>query len=264
MNIEEVKTIRCTDYLISIGLNKDVKSNNNFSFFKSPFREERTASLSVNERKNVWFDYGSGFGGDVIKLKMLCENKDFKSAMNDLSGSKFSRTNNPVIAKSSLIIEDVRELTNSSLLNYLANERRINIDLAKKYLKEVHFTNKGKSQYAIGFENDKGGFELRNKFMKVATSPKWVTTIKGGEVVNVFEGFMDFLSAMTYWRKEPSETVVVLNSATLIDKINIDGLVRFWGDNDKAGDECFAKIKGRDERKLFKGYKDFNEFICSR
>lgn len=64
MDLEEIKKISCTDYICSLGISKDRKSNSNFSFFKSPFRDENTASLGVNERKNTWFDYGAGFGGD--------------------------------------------------------------------------------------------------------------------------------------------------------------------------------------------------------
>ncbi len=263
MDLEEIKKKSCTDYILSIGVPKDRRSNGNFSFFKSPFREERTASLAVNERKNTWFDYGAGFGGDVIKLVMLCEGVDFKKAIEKLKGSGFGIVSASQTIEPSLRITDVKELSNNNLLNYLRFERKINCDLAKKYLQEIHFVNKGKAQYAIGFKNDKGGFELRNKYLKISTSPKWITTIKGTETTNIFEGFMDFLSAITYWNREPKETIIVLNSVALIDKIELNGRLRFWGDNDNAGNECFNKINATDERKLFEGYKDFNEFLCS-
>lgn len=263
MDLEEIKKISCTDYICSLGVAKDRKSNSNFSFFKSPFRDENTASLGVNERKNTWFDYGAGFGGDVIKLVMLCEKMDFKNAIEKLKGSTFCKISISQSIEPTLIITDVKELTNNNLVNYLRFERKINCDLAKKYLNEIHFENRGKKQYAIGFKNDKGGFELRNKFLKISTSPKWITTIQGTETKNIFEGFMDFLSAITYWNCEPKETVIVLNSVSMISRIELDGKLRFWGDNDNAGTECFNKINAIDERKLFAGYKDFNEFLCA-
>lgn len=262
MDLEEIKKTSCSYYILSLGFAKDRKSNNNFSFFKSPFRNEKTASLAVNERKNTWFDYGAGFGGDIIKLVMLCEQIDFKTAIEKLKGSSFSQVSISQRVESTLIITDVKELTNNNLLNYLRHERKINCDLAKKYLREIHFENKGKNQYAIGFKNDKGGYELRNKFLKISTSPKWITTIKGTETQNIFEGFMDFLSAITYFNCEPKETIVVLNSVSMISRIELNGKLRFWGDNDNAGNNCFNKINAIDERKLFAGYKDFNEFLC--
>lgn len=262
MELEELKKISCSEYLHSLGFSKDKRSNNNFSFFKSPFRKERTASLAINERKNTWVDYGAGFGGDIIRLLMICEKIDFKTAIENLHNSSFEKITISNINTPKIVINEVKELTNNNLLNYLRFERKIDCDLAKKYLKEVHFENNSKKQYAIGFENDKKGFELRNKFLKIASSPKWVTTIKGTETINVFEGFMDFLSAMTYFNCEPKETVVVLNSVYMIDKVDLTGKLKFWGDSDASGDECFKKINAIDQRHIFKGYKDFNEFLC--
>lgn len=262
MDLERIKQKSCSQYLESKGLERDRKSSKRYSFFKSPFRNEKTASLCINESKNTWFDYGAGFGGDVIRLVEFCENVDFKEAYRIIDNSFFKEIK-PKHHKSNLVINDVRELSNHNLLNYLAIERKINISLAEKYLKEVHFTLNNRNQYAIGFQNDKGGFELRNKFLKISTSPKWFSSIKGKGSFNVFEGFMDFLSLMTYYNLEPTENVIVLNSVSMIDKVKIDGDVKFWGDNDKAGDACFNKINARDMRFLYKPYKDINEFLCA-
>ena len=262
MDLENIKRISCTDYLYSVGAVKDKKSNKSFTYFKSPFRNEKTASLSINEHKNTWFDFGAGFGGDVISLVMTCERLDFKDALNKLKESSFNHVIISEKPKSTLVITDVRELANNSLINYLRFDRMINIDLAKKYLKEVHFENKGRKCYAIGFGNDKGGFELRNKFLKIATSPKWISSFKGVGATNVFEGFMDFLSAMTYYNCEPKQSVVVLNSVSMVNHISPADNVRFWGDNDTAGNECLAKLNAKDERQVYKGFKDFNDFLC--
>jgi len=267
MDLTLIKSISCTDYLLNRGYTKDKKSNNNFSFFKSPLREEKTASFAVNERKNTWFDYGSGFGGDVIKLVMLLDNIEFKDAIDKLNESTYSCISIKEEAVPEFFITNIKPLTNNNLLNYLRNDRKINLDLAKKYCQEVHFENKKKKQYAIGFKNDKGGYELRNKFLKIATSPKWITTIAGTEEKNIFEGFMDFLSAITYFNCEPKETVIVLNSASMINRVELNGRIKFWGDNDKTGNETLEKIRTNsivvvDKRGLYKNYKDFNEFLC--
>lgn len=264
MDLELIKQKSCTHYLHSIQAVQDQKkSNKRFSFFKSPFRNERTASLAVNEAKNTWFDYGAGFGGDVIKLVMLCENIEFKEAINKLSNDFI--ISRPIFTKvpNSVEILDVRELSNPFLINYLKS-RCIDIDIARKYLKELLFSLKDKQQYALGFKNDKGGFEIRNKYLKIATSPKYITTIRNNsDMVNVFEGFMDFLSAMTYFKTEPKTDIIVLNSVSFIKEVPKYDHVQFWGDNDKAGDRCLEELNAKDCRRVFAGYKDFNEFLIA-
>ncbi|WP_157832789.1 hypothetical protein [Croceivirga radicis] len=42
-------------------------------------------------------------------------------------------------------------------------------------MKEIVFQLKQKECFALGFENDRGGWELRNKYQKLATSPKTFT-----------------------------------------------------------------------------------------
>lgn len=41
---------------------------NRSHFCKCPFHNERTASLSISEKKQVWKCFGCGKGGDVINL----------------------------------------------------------------------------------------------------------------------------------------------------------------------------------------------------
>lgn len=263
MELDLIKQKSCTSYLESKGFQLDKKSNKQYSFFKSPFREERTASLCVNESKNTWFDYGAGFGGDVIRLVETIENIEFKDACIVLDNSAFQKII-PKKQESSLSIVDVKELNNNNLIKYLSADRKINVDIARKYVKEVHFRLKDKNQYAIGFENDKGGFELRNKYLKISTSPKWFSTVNGNGATNIFEGFIDFLSLMTYYQLEPSENVIVLNSVSMIDKIQLSGVTKYWGDNDSAGNSCLGKIQAIDKRSLYNGFKDINDFICSK
>jgi len=260
--LNEIKQKSCVDYLIGKGFELDKRSNSRYSFFLSPFRNEKTASFCVNNSKNTWFDYGAGFGGDVIRLVELIDRLDFKEAISFLSGSVFESVK-PKAVKSPIKIISESELSKAYLISYLKS-RRINIQIAKKYCKEIAFDLNNKTQYAIGFKNDKGGYELRNKYIKISTSPKWFTTIKGSSKVHIFEGFIDFLSLMSKYNKTPKDTCIVLNSVSFIDSVeNKDGAI-FYGDNDKAGDECFKKIKnGVDKRSIFKGYNDINDWIVS-
>ena len=95
---------------------------------------------------------------------------------------------------------EVRDLTHPALLRYLQG-RVINIGLAKRECKELHFTHNGKPFFAIGFPNMAGGYEVRNSFCKGCIAPKDITHIRQqGEPREkwlVFEGFMDYLSFLT-------------------------------------------------------------------
>ena len=52
--------------------------------FKSPFREERTASLAVYPELNSWFDFGSGEGGDIISFFRKLYNCSFREALAEI------------------------------------------------------------------------------------------------------------------------------------------------------------------------------------
>ena len=99
--------------------------------------------------------------------------------------------------------DDIRiyPLNNPALLQYLT-ERKINISFAVQVCKEVYFTTNGKRYFAIGFENELGGYELRNRYFQGCLSPKDITHVKNGnDTCCIFEGFMDYLSYLTMKEK---------------------------------------------------------------
>jgi len=93
-------------------------------------------------------------------------------------------------------INILREMSISSLmlLSYL-QKRRIPIDIAECYCLEVIYECNGKKYFAIGFKNNSGGYELRNRYFKGSSSPKDITTLNNAAAgPTVFEGFINFLS----------------------------------------------------------------------
>ena len=52
---------------------------------KSPFRNERTPSFSISPEKQMWYDFGSSEGGDVISLVEKTENMSFLEAVEFLA-----------------------------------------------------------------------------------------------------------------------------------------------------------------------------------
>ncbi len=175
------------------------------AWFLSPFRPETQASFKVCKKLNRWYDHGAGKGGNVIDLICLITNGTVKEALQIIGQEKpsFSFQQQPLLREENhinekVLITKVKTLEHPALLGYLKS-RAIGIQIAKKYVKEVHYTFKGNPYFAIGLQNDSGGWELRNKYLKNCTTPKDVTHIKNGnQKLTVTEGMFDLLSIIGY------------------------------------------------------------------
>ena len=63
----------------------------------------------------------------------------------------------------------------------------------------MRYTTHGKRYFAVAFGNERGGYEIRNPFFKGCVPPKDVTLLSVGSAsCNVYEGFMDYLSAVRW------------------------------------------------------------------
>jgi hypothetical protein len=113
-----------------------------------------------------------------------------------------------------------KNISSLALERYLT-QRRIPIDIAKEYCKEITYQINGKDYFGIGFKNDAGGYELRNQYYKSSSSPKDIKTFSfGANEAVVFEGFFDFLSFIAMQRNLPQikADFVVLNSVSFFEK----------------------------------------------
>lgn len=277
MSIEEIRDMPVTDFLHKLGL-KSVRQRGNEVWYHAPYRSDKTPSFCVNTKKNIWNDFGAGMGGDIFTLAgLMINSNDFMTQAKYIG----EVTNNPVECSKPPVYEqvatepqftdvEVKPLSHPALLGYL-RERGIPSDFAMAYCVEIHYTLHGKSYFAVGFPNESGGNEIRNKFFKGSIPPKAVSLIgKGSTTVNVYEGFMDFLSGVTlgYGLYEDS---LVLNSVANREKAYkyLDGYdsIKCWLDNDKAGRQCFEVLQKRyGERvkgcfSVFSSSKDVNEYL---
>ena len=132
-----------------------------------------------------------------------------------------------------------------------------------------------KNGQALGFKNDKGGYELRSPSFKGSSAPKSVTSIgNGAPDLIVFEGFFDFLSYCTIYKNHPSAAAdfLILNSTAFFEKsrplMDSHAQVRLFLDNDQTGQNCIQKALTwspfyKNESVLYSGYKDLNEWTIS-
>ncbi|WP_346748782.1 CHC2 zinc finger domain-containing protein [Prevotella jejuni] len=277
MEIQNIKQIAITDYLQQQGY-APARVQGIHYWYYSPLRNERTPSFKVNTERNLWYDFGSGEHGDIIDLVCALHRCTISEAIRLLSGAKqvahqdFSFGGKRKTSKHKLEIISVQSLTNPYLLRYIA-ERKISLSIANRFCSEIRYNNTNRTYYAIGFANDAGGWEIRSPYFKGCIAPKSITTIsKGTDVLQIFEGFMDFLSWQTL---NPSSTcdTIVLNSLALLpriqEKLKNYKQVESFLDNDEAGRKTFEVLKQFcpsiiDGSVRYQTQKDLNEWLVAQ
>ena len=279
MNFSQAKNVKIENYLSLSGI-KPVRIYGNYFWYKSPLRNnDNEPSFKVNTLNNLWYDLGTGNGGNIVDLVSLMNNCNVSNALRILASNNinlFSFQSSEIKNNTRKIkISKVQSLQNPALQNYLKS-RKIKLEIIYKYVLEAYYTIKDKQYFAVAFGNDKGGFELRNKYFKGSSNPKAITTIKGlkSNNLNIFEGFIDFLSALTFFDTlTPNFDTIVLNSTTQINSIisvlsNYDSINLFL-DNDIAGKNAIEKIKKHQitiknrSSQFYPEHKDFNDFLIN-
>ena len=246
------------------------------TWFLSPLRSETQASFKVSKKLNRWYDHGEGIGGNVIDLICKINQCSVKEALRIIGEDKNSflfqqRPNFKVEQQDKISVKEVKELNHYALRRYLSS-RSISTATAKKYISEVHYSFKNKNYFAIGFKNDSGGWELRNKYYKNCSSPKDITHIKkGNEKLIVTEGVFDLLSLLRYNEiLEAEYDFLVLNSTAFVSKAMeiMKGYLQIdlYLDNDSNGRRTTQKLMAHsnnclDKSMLYEGFKDMNEWL---
>ena len=277
MDIDAIKGISLVDFLHHLGYEPTGRDSKGLWFY-APYRNERKPSFHVNPRKNVWFDFGSGAGGDIFTLAgELCNSTDFIRQAEYIAEKMRMPVSQPYKPEPFIeqpTFEDVKisKLVSPALLSYLAN-RGIPADIAQRYCVQVDYKLHGKSYYAIGFENSAHGFELRSSFFKGSYPPKHITHIANSNArCNVFEGFIDFLSAERLGLNDGNDSVVlnsVANVGKAIPTLTKYPLILCYLDNDTAGRAAVARLRREfgdrvsDKSALYPDHKDLNDYLLT-
>ncbi|MCB0458528.1 MAG: toprim domain-containing protein, partial [Flavobacteriaceae bacterium] len=244
------------------------------AWFLSPLRSETQASFKVSKTKNRWYDHGTGIGGNVIDLViqlMKCTVKEALSFLNnDLSSFSFHQQRISVsIENETLTIRRIKDISPPALLKYL-EQRKIPVTKARTYCKEVWFQRKGKTYFAIGLQNEQGGWELRNEFFKASGSPKTYTYIQNNKTqLIILEGMFDLLSLATVESQlVQNSDIIILNSLAFINQIGLQisnyKRIILMLDNDPSGKKATQQLlkqfpQAIDQSFTYKNYKDLNE-----
>lgn len=281
MNIETAKKTDLAAFLDKIGYSPTRISGNDY-WYLSPLRNEKTASFKIDRSKNVFYDHGSGEGGNIIDFVVRyhrCTVKQALQKIKEVASGRSLSFQPPKIelpeksTPGKIKVISAGDITDQTLLNYL-NSRKIPLSIASKYCQQVGFELNNKKQLAIGFKNENGGYELRSYYFKGSSTPKEPKLIveKEGKDLAVFEGFFSFLSFKAMQEKlgvQPSG-ILVLNSVAFFEKsrelMERHDNIHLFLDNDVTGKHCTAKAlkwssKYKDESHRYSKHKDLNEYL---
>lgn len=288
MNTKQAKAEPLHEFLGRLGY-QPARIRGDDLWYRSPFRpNERTPSFKIDRTKNVWYDHAMGQGGTIIdfvqELNGLPDISRVLESIEDVLGRTPAPPRfvmpEPKVAtpREAPIIEAVTDIQDRGLETYLGM-RAIPVDLARRYMKEVVYRTGGATYRALAFGNDAGGLEVRNPGFKGTLGKKDVTFLPGEnrKSAAVFEGAMDFLATLAYYKREQSAaSVLVLNSVALLhrgaDVLRANQAERLYTyfDHDDAGRAGLLELSGMgdwdvlDAGDFYRDHKDANEFLIEK
>lgn len=282
--IKEIKSIPLASFLSRLGHEPTARKGTKL-WYKSPLRQEHTPSFKVETALNCWYDFGLGRGGNIIDLAAeLYQSTDLRHILRCIADS-YPVPSVPTIASSfaprhsapSMERFEVVPLEHRALVAYL-QERGIPAHIATASCKEAHYSVNSKTYFAVAFENVSGGWELRNLYFKGCRGRKdisylpWARDGPSAECA-VFEGFIDYLSALTLGIISGADTII-LNSVVNVNKavpfIRGYRTINCYLDNDTAGQTALTELTAIysstviDRSTLYSEFNDLNDFLVNQ
>jgi hypothetical protein len=284
MDIQQAKSVPLAEILQKHGY-EPIRSSNKDLWYLSPFRDEKVPSFVVNTAKNVWYDHGEGKGGTVIDLVIrLSGERNVAAVLKIVSGlveGIVTDVVREIVTGEDRKTERYRStsdhaLFHPALVQYLKS-RAISPEFAGRFVREIRYQVGGKEYFGIGFRNESGGYEVRNPYFKGGIGTKDISVVPGTVpapgIVNVFEGFMNFLSWPLLSGEEiGKEAALVLNSVSLVPravayfKAHPVEEIRLFLDNDEPGRNAEKRLREAlpgqrivDMSDRYLGSKDVNE-----
>ena len=196
----------------------DLKKRGKNYFGLSPFRTETKPSFSVSPDKNMWYDFGSGQGGNSVSFLIEYEKISFSEAVRSLA----EKYNIEIIEvgdkQQSNLYDQLYEIHNLANLFFTNNLFSKSGLKAKKYLFDRFFDDTIIKKFSIGFANDSWDLlykELNQKFNKEVID-------KSGLFSQSKKGYIDrFRNRIIFPFFSPSGKVIGFSGRSLSDKEDV-------------------------------------------
>jgi DNA primase len=196
----------------------DLKKRGKNYFGLSPFRSETKPSFSVAPDKNMWYDFGSGQGGNAVQFLIEYEKISFSEAIRSLA----EKHNIEIIEvgdeqQSNLYdqLYEIHNLANLFFINNLSSKKGIK---AKSYMKDRFFDDTIIKKFSIGFASDSWDAlynELKDKFDNEVIE-------KSGLFSKGKKGYLDrFRNRIMFPFFSPSGKVIGFSGRSLSEKEDV-------------------------------------------
>lgn len=282
--LKEIKSIPLAYFLSQLGHEPTVRKGTRL-WYKSPLRQEHTPSFKVETTLNCWYDFGLGKGGNIIDLAAeMYQSTDLRYLMRCIADSCPVPSVQTVASSypqrhsaPSMEQFEIVPLERRALVAYL-QERGIPAHIARAKCKEAHYCVNGRFYFAVAFENVSGGWELRNRYFKGCRGRKDISYLpwaRDGPSIEcaVFEGFIDYLSALTLGIISGADAII-LNSVVNVNKavpyLKDYITINCYLDNDTAGRTALTELTAIygstviDSSTLYSEFNDLNEFLVTQ
>jgi len=293
MKKEEIKKIQIVDYLAAKGIIPVSETSEYYVYF-SPLRQEKTPSFHVLKKTNYFKDFGDHEkAGDIINLVERMHNVSFYQAMIILSKNKVEETTHLHLPEKTPFSYEEKKITSKKITYRQPITAPHLIETLKKrgispniYQNQVNLfervcLHEKNESYNLAWKNDNDGYDYKNNNEKkdpryYTDQEKYLTTIDGDNTkLNVFEGFLDYLSALEYYSFPKLKfKTIILNSLVNIPYLHLHieqaVKVNLFLDNDEQGLKAANKLIERHKNcinrsiEIHPNDKDFNDFLLNK
>ena len=185
-------------------------------------------SFKVDYNQNLWYDFALDERGSLIDLVMKLHNCSLIQAIELFNGKQNilpklsianSKTNSP--SQSRIEVIGSTNLCHPNLIEYFTH-RGINLNIAKKYCREIHYRIGDRSFYAIGFPNNSYGYALRNPYFKGCLPPSNVSYVPSPseQIIRKLCGMANNLNQLAHRANAEGFRVIAPFHKTIIGKID--------------------------------------------
>ena len=196
----------------------DLKKRGRNYFGLSPFRSETKPSFSVAPEKNMWYDFGSGQGGNAVQFLIEYEKISFSEAIRSLAEKHSIEIIEVGNEQQSNLYDQLYEIHNLAYLFFSNNLKSSAGKHAIKYLEDRFFDKAIVEKFNIGFASDSWDMlykELNQKFDNEVIE-------KSGLFSNGKKGFLDrFRNRIMFPFYSPSGKVIGFSGRSLSDKEDV-------------------------------------------
>ena len=196
----------------------DLKKRGRNYFGLSPFRSETKPSFSVAPEKNMWYDFGSGQGGNAVQFLIEYEKISFSEAIRSLAEKHSIEIIEVGNEQQSNLYDQLYEIHNLAYLFFSNNLKSSAGKKALKYLNDRFFDKTIIEKFNIGFASDSWDLlykELNQKFDEEVIE-------KSGLFSNGKKGFLDrFRNRIMFPFYSPSGKVIGFSGRSLSDKEDV-------------------------------------------